>query len=123
MHVFILVSTFYVVMVVVESLLIHQLRRRQAAREAVIGAARSLGLKAAARRSLTAKAAGEGDDEERAGSAASPSAAGAGDAGQEVGLGRRRVDAALQWLTAHLDKLSLAAFPLSYTIFTAVLFS
>ena len=121
-HVFILVSTFYVVMVVVESLLIYQLRRRQAAREAVIGAARSLGLKAAARRSLTAKAAGEGDDEERAASAASPSAAGAGDAGQEVGLGRRRVDAALQWLTAHLDKLSLVVFPLSYTIVTALLF-
>ena len=121
MHVFILVSTFYVVMVVVESLLIYQLRRRQAAREAVIGAARSLGLKAAARRSLSSKASGDGDDEERAASAASPSAAGAGDGEQEVG--RRRVDAALQWLTAHLDKLSLVVLPLSYTVFTAVLFS
>ena len=119
MHVFILTSTFFVAMVVAESLLIYILHRHQATKEAVLKTMKArMHVTRDARSSIP-----EGNTSEQY-----PESA---DSEQIVPIGAhglnhnscyKNVDRLKLWVIDYLDRFSLIAFPVSYAIVTALIF-
>ena len=124
MHVFVLVSTFWVVLVLVESLIVCELSRRQAVKEAVAAKITSQANRFSSIRSHSA--ASSSVDAERA----NLSAEEAEPVVEHVETAKPscleslcNTETLVKTLTDHMDRASLVLFPLSYAIATAVVFS
>ena len=123
MHVFVLVSTFWVVLVLVESLIVCELSQRQAVKEAVTAKMKSQVTRLPPIRSHSA--ANSSVDAERANLSgeAEPVVEQVETAKPSCLQRLCNTETLVKTLAEHMDRASLVVFPLSYAIATAIVFS